>query len=231
MPSSPSVQAGFDRRTVFTQARARDAMRHGDAMAALEAWLLRHAPATRTLVDVGCGDGRDMAPLLRRVPLAGYVGLDVDATALDEARRRLADVPTPWSLEQLTFEDLLARPALPGETLWMGLFLHHLPDTAKASLFARLRTIGSAGIALLAHDPVPRDGEAKADFQRRLLEGPAWSFLTPLERETLLAHFSRGHPASLEQMDNLAATHGFVMRLLYRDMREEYAVMAFICTS
>ena len=43
-----------------------------------------------TLVDLGCGDGRNVEPLLRAHPAIRYVGIDPAPAAIDEASRRLA---------------------------------------------------------------------------------------------------------------------------------------------
>ncbi len=42
------------------------------------------------VVDLGCGDGRNVEPLLRAHASIRYVGIDPSARAVDDARRRLA---------------------------------------------------------------------------------------------------------------------------------------------
>ena len=43
-----------------------------------------------TIVDLGCGDGRNVEPLLREHPSLRYVGIDPSRGAIDAARSRLA---------------------------------------------------------------------------------------------------------------------------------------------
>lgn len=67
---------------------------------ALEGWLASRpaeAPAPR-MVDLGCGDLAQLAPLLRRLPLGAYTGLDLPAVVLPLAQRELGPVPyrTLW---------------------------------------------------------------------------------------------------------------------------------------
>ena len=59
--------------------------------ARLVAWLADGLPAGATLLDVGCGWGELSLRVAEAAPLAHVVGVDLDAAALDEARRRAHD--------------------------------------------------------------------------------------------------------------------------------------------
>lgn len=64
---------------------------------ALEDWLQQRpedAPPPR-MVDLGCGDLALLAPLLRRLPLASYTGLDLAPPVLALAKEALGPVPYP----------------------------------------------------------------------------------------------------------------------------------------
>ena len=52
--------------------------------AAIDAWLARRGPAAAAphLVDLGCGDLALLPPLLRRLPLASWTGLDLNPAVL-----------------------------------------------------------------------------------------------------------------------------------------------------
>jgi len=113
------------------------------------------------------------------------------------------------------------------DVIWMGLFLHHLPAAAKQDFFVRAGRILPAGGAVIAHDPMPGEGERKEDFQRRLLQGASWSFLDADEREILYEHFSRGHPEPYPALSRYAAAGGLTAAPLFRDPDQEYAVISF----
>jgi hypothetical protein len=64
---------------------------------AIETWLAARpasSPAP-SLVDLGCGDLALLAPLLQRLPLGRYTGLDLAAVVLPLAQRALGAVPYP----------------------------------------------------------------------------------------------------------------------------------------
>jgi hypothetical protein len=75
--------------------------------AALDGWLAQR-PAGSTparMVDLGCGDLALLPPLLRRLPLASYCGLDQAVVVLPLAERALGPVPYPTKWQE---GDLLA---------------------------------------------------------------------------------------------------------------------------
>ena len=77
-------------------------MEHCEVAAAtaafLEDWLKERpedAPPPR-MVDLGCDDLALLAPLLRRLPLASYTGLDMDPPVLQLAQKAFG----PWNTDQ-----------------------------------------------------------------------------------------------------------------------------------
>jgi SAM-dependent methyltransferase len=91
------------------------------------------------VLDLGCGNGRLLAHLLeRRIPLAGYVGLDSCGLLLDAARARYVGAPARFERSELF--DALGRPALPAGTFdvvaLMGV-LHHVPSEASRRALVR----------------------------------------------------------------------------------------------
>lgn len=99
-------------------------MEHREVAAAtgavLEDWLKQRpqdAPPPR-MVDLGCGDLALLAPLLRRLPLGSYTGLDLAPPVLPLARKALGAVPYPthWLVGDL-LGWATGDPAVTAETL------------------------------------------------------------------------------------------------------------------
>lgn len=55
-------------------------------------------PANASILDTGCGNGEMLLRALRRHPGARGVGVDLDADAIAEARRRAADLPVQFEV-------------------------------------------------------------------------------------------------------------------------------------
>lgn len=71
--------------------------------AALDGWLAERPPgaATPRMVDLGCGDLALLSPLLRRLPLGSYTGLDLAAVIPPLAERALGPVPYPTRWQEV----------------------------------------------------------------------------------------------------------------------------------
>lgn len=112
-------------------------------------------------IDVGCGNGRHVEPLARRVERA--VGLDASSELLQLARERLA---TAGVDAELVVADA-ARVPLATDSVAIGVYvatIHHLPDreSRRESLNELARVLAPGGEGLvsawsIAHDRFDRD--------------------------------------------------------------------------
>jgi ubiquinone/menaquinone biosynthesis C-methylase UbiE len=162
--------------------------------AAIDAWLARrsaHAPAP-ALVDLGCGDLAQLAPLLQRLPLGSYTGLDLTAEVLPLAQAALDAVAysTAWQQGDLLSWIQTEGPAV--DVLHSAFAIHHLNDAEKAVfLQAARRRISADG--LLVWVDVFRDcGESLAAYRQRYSQRirGGWDGLSHEQREQVITHLS-----------------------------------------
>jgi SAM-dependent methyltransferase len=229
--SSQSVNAGFERWTVFEKIRAANRMHHREAYATLERVLASGFCRPPRLLDVGCGDARDVAAILKRNKVAGYVGIDNSQDVLDRARDNLSGIDCPWSLTCGDYTAAFTETAANFDIIWLGLFLHHLPDEQKQEFFLRARALASDGGRLITHDPVLLETEDLDGFLQRI--GRAcreWPELSAEDREMLSRHWSQhGHPDRLSRIREMASRAGWsFMEPLWLDAEDFYAVTAFL---
>ncbi len=121
--------------------------------AARLAFLLARVPAGARVLDVGCGEGRFTAALVRAGREA--VGIDVAQEPLRRARAREGEgldlrlVPTEgqWPLQDTSFD-----------AVWAGEVLEHVADTAGWLSEVRrvLRSGGALVLSTPAHGPLTR---------------------------------------------------------------------------
>jgi SAM-dependent methyltransferase len=231
MDAHDEVRAGFERWSVFEKARNANRMRHQEAYAALQHTLGESFARPPRLLDLGCGDARDMARLLRFVPVATYVGLDNDAQALKRAGDALGEAGVSGELVLAGYETAFKRESGSFDALWLGLFLHHLSHAGKVELLREAHRLIRVGGVLLAHDPVLREGETRQEYIERIEAAcrSGWPELTPAEKDMLARHWGRhGRQESLSSLEALALDAGFgCMETLWRDPEEFYAVLAF----
>lgn len=125
--------------STYRQVLEHDLMEHGALTAALtgtiDGWLEQRgpgAPAPHAL-DLGCGDLSLLPPLLRRLPLASFTGIDLNGAVLPLAGEALGPVPYPCRFLE---GDLLAwaeaEPEGPPMDLLLSSFaVHHLQEPDK----------------------------------------------------------------------------------------------------
>lgn len=127
-------------------------------------WLV--AGAAGTILDVGCGTGRNL-PLYQRG--ARVVGVDVSAVSLARARRRRPGVP----LVQADAEALPFRPAA-FDTVVSALVFCSVPDAARGLLEVKRVLRPGGTLRMLEH--VRSTRRLKARFQDRCQ--PLWTRVT-----------------------------------------------------
>ena len=128
------------------------------------------ADASR-LLDLGCGTGLELSPILRRLPSLSVVGIDLSAAMLGRLREKFpkSDV---WTVEG----DYFAVPF--GEELFSAAVsfesLHHFSAEKKAGLYRKVhRALVEGGVFLECDYMVQTEEEEErlfAEYRRRLAE-------------------------------------------------------------
>ena len=231
MAHDTDVQAGFEKWRVFEKARKANRMHHAEAYDTLLHSLAETFSTPPRVLDLGCGDARDMARVLRFVPVESYTGVDNDSDVLERARESLSGVAIPVNLILGGYEEALNQPPDSYDVIWLGLFLHHLPRVRKEAFFARARTLLRPGGAVIAHDPVLEDGETRQDYIARLSKScrSGWPELTDDEKEMMTRHWGQhGRQESASTLGAIALGAGFSsFEELWADSDRFYAVLAF----
>jgi hypothetical protein len=162
--------------------------------AALEGWWAqRPAGSPRpTLADLGCGDLALLAPLLQRLPLRSYTGLDLTPEVLPLAQAALGPVPYPTRWQQ---DDLLAwiqADGPPIHLLHSAFAIHHLSDSEKTTFLRAARQRIAPGGLLIWADVFREPGEALAAYRERYCQRirSGWSALSHKQQEQVITHLS-----------------------------------------
>lgn len=88
-----------------------------------------------TLLDLGCGNARFLAPCLRSTPPVNYTGVDLSRVALTEADDYLAGLGGV-SLHECDMVEFAAESGGEYDVIFSGYAMHHLEGEAKAKLFS-----------------------------------------------------------------------------------------------
>jgi tRNA (cmo5U34)-methyltransferase len=108
----------------------------------------------RRILELGTGTGETARRLLTRHPEASLLGVDVSETMLEEARAALS--PERVELRVARLEEPLPDGTF--DLVASALAVHHLEESDKAQLFARVaRALEPGGRFVLADVVVPTD--------------------------------------------------------------------------
>jgi trans-aconitate methyltransferase len=186
--------------------------------AALEGWLAARsaeAPAAR-MVDLGCGDLALLAPLLRRLPLDAYTGLDLTPQVLPLAQRALGDVAYPCRWIEGDLLRWASDPASDGDNpldvIHSAFAIHHLSDPEKQSLLECLRTRIAPGGIFIWVDVFREPGESRDTYVQRYQQRIAsrWPQLSAQQREHVSSHLAAyDHPADRAAIEATATAAGW----------------------
>lgn len=216
----------FDRQwSSYRAIVEQDLMEHAALAAAtaagLDAWLAARASgaAAPTLVDLGCGDLALLAPLLRRLPLAHYTGLDLAPAVLPLAERALGPVPYPTSWQQ---GDLLAwaeqNEGPSTDLLHSSFAVHHLDDGQKRRFLSGARRRIRPGGLFLWADGFRLPQESLATYLERYIGRiRRWTPLSLEQQEQVIQHL-RGfdQPADRQEIVAVAESCGWSWRWLWQ---------------
>jgi len=225
-------------------------MEHREVAAAtaavLEDWLKQRpedAPPPR-MVDLGCGDLALLAPLLRRLPLGNYTGLDLAPPVLPLAQQSLGPVPYPtqwlegdllaWATEAapITTEPApqLRQHPEPGQSvdiLHSAFAIHHLSDQQKASFLAAARQRLSPDGVFVWADVFRPSGESRQAYVERYIERieTDWQPLNSDQRRHVIDHLSScDNPADRTAIEAVAEAAGWRWRWAWNGAHRAEAV-------
>ena len=209
----------------------------------LEDWLLKRpasAPAP-SMIDLGCGDLALLAPLLRKLPLGDYTGLDLTAPVLPLAQQALGVVPYPthweegdllqWAQDAAsnTHGDSIPHNQIHAkhDILHSAFAIHHLSDKNKLKfLEGARRRINTGGIFIWA-DVFRERGESLSDYANRYAAHihNDWQALDSEQRSQVETHIRRFDiPADRGFIEKAAASAGWKWMWLWQGRHQAEAL-------
>ncbi|HEY5225584.1 MAG TPA: class I SAM-dependent methyltransferase [Methylovirgula sp.] len=203
----------FDTWQTYRKVVAANYMYHIEIMADIER-LLRAQCASRTFsfLDLGCGDAATLAPLLGRMALQSYKGVDLSQAALALAADNLNRLACPV---ELTHQDILA--ALQTDTtqydvIYSSFALHHLSNSDKAAFFRLVaQRLKSGGIFVLS-DVMREAAESLPVYLNNYCDWlrSGWSTLDAEELAAICDHIQNNdRPETLAELQTIAQAAGF----------------------
>ena len=203
----------FDAWFYYDQVLDHNYMFHEDIFGHLETYLgARFGERPFSVLDLGCGSARHMAPVLDGKPVSSYLGYDLSEKAAELARINLKHLDGPVDIREGELLDGLIRSAGPFDLVFSSFALHHLDAERKRLFFEAARNrVSNQGLVLVI-DVMRDDEESLEVYLDRYcawLE-EHWSAVPPEGRAAISEHIrSCDFPASRSEFRSLAADAGF----------------------
>lgn len=183
-----------------------------------------------SLLDLGCGNARGLAVLLRAAPPRLYVGVDVSRPALDQAAVELAGLPEVRLLEvdMLACVDRLAGEGQRFAWVYSAFALHHLSTADKGRLFHAVARVLAPGGGFLLVDVVRDAGQSREAYLAEYLKTveEQWLELSPEQRREVREHVTAyDFPETLADLSGLAQAASFTPADSLGDFREHHVML------
>lgn len=188
----------------------------------------RHGGSPYSLLDLGCGNARFMAPCFQAAPPGRYDGVDLSAAALEEAREHLS------SLQQVTLhhQDMLQatrQVEAAFDVIFTSFAVHHLDAETKQQLFHACAARLVPGGALIMVDVVREEGQSREEYLESYLGTmrTRWTEVRPDHLEEACTHVAAfDFPETLSGLGRMAAEAGLSQtRLLQR--HDQHHIIVF----
>ena len=189
----------------------------------------RHARGPYHLLDLGCGNARFLAPCLKAVPPASYDGVDLSATALEEARGHLQGL----SNTALHHKDMLQAVEATDcafDVIFSGFAVHHLDSAAKQRLFTACAERLAPGGQFILVDVVREEGQTREQYLDGYLNfmRTQWTEVLPEHLDQACAHVSAyDFPETLADLTQMARAAG-LSQTRVMDHFAQHQLMVFL---
>ncbi len=166
----------------------------------------RHAQGPYHVLDLGCGNARFLAPCLQTAPPASYDGVDLSASALDEARTYLKGIANT-GLHHKDMLKAVEETDSAFDVIFTGFAVHHLDTAGKQRLLSACAERLAPGGQLIMVDVVREDGQTREQYLDGYLNfmRTQWTEILPEHLDEACAHVAAyDFPETLADLTQMA---------------------------
>jgi SAM-dependent methyltransferase len=210
--ASAATEFFVDTWEVYRKLVAANDMFHRELYAEVEKRLTPADGQPFSLLDLGCGDAARLAPVLRRLPVSCYLGVDLSPVALELAAANLRKLSGAVAFQLGNILDTLAGEKEPVDVIFSSFVLHHLDADEQLAFLQGCRRHLRPGGTLLLIDVLRDEGQSLPDYLDAYIGVMErdWTTLTPEEcryATTHVRHFDR--PGTLGELRARSEVAGF----------------------
>lgn len=189
----------------------------------------RHAQGPYHLLDLGCGNARFLAPCLQTAPPASYDGVDLSASALEEARTYLKGIANT-GLHHKDMLQAVENADTAFDIIFSGFAVHHLDAEGKQRLFTACAEHLAPGGQFILVDVVREDGQTREQYLDGYLNfmRTKWTEVQPEHLDEACSHVSTyDFPETLADLTQMAKAAGLSQTQVLHRFAQHH-VMVFL---
>jgi cyclopropane fatty-acyl-phospholipid synthase-like methyltransferase len=202
---------------------------HREMAAALNTFLIDNMAARNfTLVDVGCGDGSTIIPVLIGKSLTKYIGIDGAAEVLKLAENNFSVINSEKEFICDNMVNAIAKLPAPVDVIFTSYAVHHLSRQHKIDFIQTCQNkLGTNGYLIMIDGVLKRNQTRDEWLEDLSNQIKVTQQLTPEE-----LHFRMQHPRKDDFPEEIATFEAIAKDQLWRKFevlvdKEIYAFMVF----
>lgn len=157
-----NIRRFFDLWSIYDRVLELDYMMHDALYAEVARVLAAHFGGRAfSVIDLGCGSGRHLAPALATLPVSDYEGHDLSPVAVEHARRMFAAARHPVRLRAGDLRETFTEEGPPVDVVFSGFTLHHLTPEERREVLRRAERRLAPGGLVLWLDLVRDEGQTR----------------------------------------------------------------------
>jgi SAM-dependent methyltransferase len=167
----------------------------------------RHAGGPYSLLDLGCGNTRFIAPCLKTATPSRYAGVDLSEAALNEAREYLSGLENVALHHQDMLHAVQAADTY-FDVIFSGFAVHHLDAEGKQALFHACAAKLAPGGHFILVDVVREEGQTREQYLEGYLNfmRTQWTAVRPDHLEEACSHVAAyDFPETFSDLKDMAA--------------------------
>lgn len=198
---------------IYQEIIARNYMQHGEFGEEIRQVLDRLVPnLPLRVLDLGCGDARQMADQLKGRAVASYTGFDLAGPALVLAQKNMQGLAQEVQVREGKMEEWITREEGGFHLIYSSYAIHHLSDPEKKALLAEVRKKLAPGGLFILIDTYRTGGESREEYLDTYLKQnlDQWATLSAEQKGLVRDHIvNYDFPAILRDMMEWAGEAGF----------------------
>lgn len=194
--------------TLYDSLAERNYMFHREIYAHVTALLSqRRAGGPYSLLDLGCGNTRFIAPCLKSAMPSRYAGVDLSEAALKEAREYLSGLDHV-ALDHQDMLQAVQAAEVSFDVIFSGYAVHHLDAKGKQELFHACAAKLTPGGQFILVDVVREEGQTREEYLEGYLDfmRTQWTAVRPDHLEEACGHVAAyDFPETFSDLKRMAA--------------------------